>query len=77
MPAEFTVGELRRIYEIVWGVRIDPRNFHRKASKTAGFLAPTGRTTTRDGGRPAQLYRRGPIELLHPPLLRSSRGDQT
>jgi 8-oxo-dGTP diphosphatase len=67
---------MRRIYEIVWGVPIDPRNFHRKVSKTAGFLTPTGRTTTRDGGRPAQLYRRGPIELLHPPLLRSSRGDQ-
>jgi 8-oxo-dGTP diphosphatase len=73
--AEFTVAELRRVYEIVWDVEIDPRNFHRKATKTAGFLAPTGHTTTRDGGRPAQLYRRGPTALLYPPLMRNARSD--
>lgn len=67
---EFTVAELRRVYEIVWGERLDPRNFHRKVTKTAGFLEPTGETTTRDGGRPAQVYRRGSAGLLHPPLLR-------
>jgi 8-oxo-dGTP diphosphatase len=68
-PAEFTVAELRRVYELVWGTELDARNFHRKVTKTDGFLEPTGRTTTRDGGRPAQLYRRGNIRLLHPPLL--------
>lgn len=67
---EFTVAELRQVYEIVWGVAIDARNFHRKATKTTGFLEPTGTTTTRDGGRPAQLYRRGSAELLSPPLTR-------
>lgn len=67
---EFTVAELRRVYEIVWGARIDPRNFHRKVTKTDGFLEPTGETTTRDGGRPAQLFRRGRVEQLFPPLLR-------
>jgi len=69
-PEEFTVGELRRVYETVWGTPLDPRNFHRKASKTPGFLVPTGETTTRDGGRPAQLFRRGPLEVLNPPLTR-------
>ncbi|RSD07370.1 NUDIX hydrolase [Amycolatopsis eburnea] len=68
---EFTVAELRRVYELVWDTRLDPRNFHRKVTGTAGLLAPTGRTTTRDGGRPAQLYRRGEAELLYPPMLRS------
>ena len=67
---EFTVAELRRVYEIVWGERLDPRNFHRKVTKTEAFLEPTGTTTTRDGGRPAQLFRRGSAEHLHPPLLR-------
>lgn len=67
---EFTVAELRRVYEIVWGERLDPRNFHRKVTKTPGFLEPTGETTTRDGGRPAQVFRRGSAGLLHPPLLR-------
>jgi 8-oxo-dGTP diphosphatase len=69
-PSEFTVAELRRIYEIVWGADIDARNFHRKATKTPGFLEPTGDSTTRDGGRPALLYRRGPVEQLQPPLSR-------
>jgi 8-oxo-dGTP diphosphatase len=68
--AEFTVAELRRVYEIVWDTTLDPRNFHRKVTKTVGLLTPTGKSTTRDGGRPAQLYRRGQVELLYPPLLR-------
>jgi len=70
--SEFTVAELRHVYEIVWGTELDPRNFHRKVTKTSGFLEAAGKTTTRDGGRPAQLYRRGHTTLLYPPLLRSS-----
>jgi 8-oxo-dGTP diphosphatase len=67
---EFTVSELRRIYEIVWGTRLDPRNFHRKVTKTPGFLIPTGRRVARDEGRPAELFRRGPAWTLHPAMLR-------
>ena len=69
-PSEFTVSELRHVYEVVWGVDIDPRNFHRKVTKTEGFIEPTGETTTRDGGRPARLYRVGTNATLHPPILR-------
>jgi 8-oxo-dGTP diphosphatase len=69
-PPEFTVTELRRVYEVVWDVEIDPRNFHRKVTGTDGFLEPTGDTTTRDGGRPARLYRVGTVRTLHPPLMR-------
>jgi 8-oxo-dGTP diphosphatase len=69
-PDEFTVAELRRVYEIVWGTPLDPRNFHRKVTGAEHFLLPTGASTARDGGRPARLYRRGPAELLHPPMLR-------
>ena len=67
---EFTIAELRRVYEAVWGTPLDPRNFHRKVTSTPGFVAPTGRTTTRDGGRPAQLFRAGDVSLLHPAMLR-------
>jgi 8-oxo-dGTP diphosphatase len=67
---EFTVAELRHVYEVVWGTELDPRNFHRKITGSPGFLAPTGRTTTRNGGRPAQLYRRGKATLLNPPISR-------
>ncbi|MFE0423061.1 NUDIX domain-containing protein [Streptomyces sp. NPDC058953] len=69
-PPEFTVGELRRVYEAVWGVTLDPRNFHRKVTGTPGFLVPAGGTTTRQGGRPAQLFRAGGATLLNPPMLR-------
>jgi 8-oxo-dGTP diphosphatase len=67
---EFTVAELRRVYEIVWGARLDPRNFHRKVTGSPGFLRSTGRYTTRNGGRPAQLFRRGTAAVLNPPITR-------
>lgn len=69
-PEEFTIAELRRVYEAVWGTPLDPRNFHRKVTGTPGFVVETGRTTTRDGGRPAKLYQRGRAILLHPAMLR-------
>lgn len=59
-PPEFTVADLRRVYEAVWGVRLDPRNFSRKATTTPGFLEDTGRTTSGGTGRPATLYRAAP-----------------
>ncbi|MFJ4230549.1 NUDIX hydrolase [Cellulosimicrobium cellulans] len=59
-PPEFTVADLRRVYEAVWGVRLDPRNFSRKATTTPGFLEDTGRTTSGGAGRPATLYRAAP-----------------
>ncbi|WP_265521533.1 NUDIX hydrolase [Oerskovia flava] len=58
--AEFTVAQLRAVYEAVWGTRLDPRNFHRKAISTPGFLEETGRVTRGGTGRPAVLYRLGP-----------------
>jgi 8-oxo-dGTP diphosphatase len=67
---EFTIAELRRVYEAVWATPLDPRNFHRKVTGTPGFVVETGRVTARDGGRPAQLYRRGRATLLHPAMLR-------
>lgn len=69
-PPEFTISELRGIYEAVWGTPLDPRNFHRKVTKTPDFVTPSGATTTRDGGRPAQLFHRGTATTLHPPMTR-------
>lgn len=68
--AEFTVGELRRVYEAVWGVVLDPRNFHRKVTGTPGFLVPASGTTSRQGGRPARLFRAAGATVLNPPMLR-------
>ncbi len=72
-PPEFTIGELRRVYEIVWGAPLDPRNFHRKATATPGFLVATGERTNRQGGRPAELFRSGEAVQLAPPLIRPPR----
>ncbi|MDP9183182.1 MAG: NUDIX hydrolase [Actinomycetota bacterium] len=68
----FTIADLRRVYEAVWGVPLDPRNFHRKTSGTPGFLVPVGRDSApgSGGGRPAALYSRGDATLLHPAMLR-------
>ncbi|PRY34277.1 NUDIX hydrolase [Umezawaea tangerina] len=67
---EFTVADLRQVYELVWDEPLDPRNFNRKVTGTEGFLVATGAQTSRQSGRPAALYRRGPAHLLHPAMLR-------
>lgn len=77
---EFTIAQLRSVYEAVWGTRLDPRNFHRKATGTPGFLEDTGRMTAGDAGRPAALFRLTPEArptagqptraILNPPLMR-------
>jgi 8-oxo-dGTP diphosphatase len=69
-PPEFTIAQLRRVYEIVWDTRLDPRNFHRKVTGTPGFVDLAGTATAGDRGRPAQIYRAGPARQLYPPLLR-------
>ncbi|MGX2993349.1 NUDIX hydrolase [Streptomyces sp. JNUCC 64] len=69
-PDEFTVSELREVFEAVWGVTLDRPNFHRKVTDADGFLVPTGRRRASGGGRPAALYRAGPATALTPPMLR-------
>jgi 8-oxo-dGTP diphosphatase len=69
---EFTIGDLRTVYEVVWGRQLDPRNFSRKVAHTDGFLLPTGNKRLPETGRPAALYRRGSAQTLFPPLLRNS-----
>lgn len=66
----FTIGELRHVYEVIWGTPLDPRNFHRKVTGTPGFVVPTSNMATKTSGRPAQLYRCGRAQYLHPPLMR-------
>jgi len=74
-PAEFTISQLRRVYEAVWGTTPDPRNFSRKVTSTPGFLVPTGAKVSSGRGRPGQLFRRGPATALHPPMLRDHASD--
>ncbi|KUL29187.1 NUDIX hydrolase [Actinoplanes awajinensis] len=68
--AMFTIAELQEVYEAVWGVRLDPRNFYRKVQSVDGFIVPAGPTRKNDNGRPARLFRPGPRDTLHPPMTR-------
>ncbi|MGW5721974.1 NUDIX hydrolase [Amycolatopsis sp. NPDC003865] len=72
---EFTIGDLREVYEVVWGVPLDRANFHRKVRNATEFIVPTGRTRSSGGalGRPAELYRAaGKVSVLASPILRGS-----
>lgn len=68
----FTLGELREVYEAVWGVDLDAANFRRKVVSTRDFVVPVEglKRPGPGGGRPAQRYRRGTAERLHPAMLR-------
>jgi 8-oxo-dGTP diphosphatase len=73
----FTISELQQVYEAVWGVRLDPRNFYRKVQSVHGFLVAEGPTRRTETGRPARLFRAGPRTVLHPPILRSAGSART
>lgn len=68
----FTLPELRRVYEAVWGSAPDLANFRRKVIKTKGFVVATTEKRDSDalGGRPPLLYRKGTATTLQPAMLR-------
>lgn len=75
---EFTLSELRRVYEVVWGADFDAGNFQRKMRRTEDFVVETGRTRPAQGGRgrPAATFRareRG-VHPLSTPLTRATSG---
>ena len=67
LDATFTLGELRRVYEAVWGVNLDASNFRRKVLTSGNLVAPTGAERP-NRGRPALEYRAGDNDVLHPPI---------
>lgn len=77
-PGEpFTLADLRRVYDAVWGSAPHLASFRRKVLGTEGFVVEAQRSPPMAaagaaGGRPPLLYRRGPATTLHPPLLRPS-----
>ncbi|WP_263121216.1 NUDIX hydrolase [Cellulomonas sp. RIT-PI-Y] len=69
-PPEFTVAELRAVYEAVWGRPLDPRNFHRKVTSVPDLLVDTGERRSEGRGRPAAVFRLGDATVILPPLSR-------
>ena len=72
-PPEFTISELRHVYEIIWGTSLDAGNFQKKVLKCDGYLEEVGKTapSTSTGGRPAKLYKAGPAEIINLPIRNS------
>lgn len=66
----FTISELQQVYEAVWGIALDPRNFYRKIQGTRNFVVPADNARKTGAGRPARLFRAGPGTLLSPPMTR-------
>ncbi len=74
VDTEFTLTELRAVYEAVWGIRLDAANFRRSVAER-GWVVPTGRRARPGpgGGKPAELFRAaeawshgGPVRRPHP-----------
>jgi 8-oxo-dGTP diphosphatase len=73
---EFTIPELRAVYETVWDQPLHASNFYRKVTSSPGFVEPTGTTAPAGGpdrGPRARLYRPGGARFLHPELARPGR----
>jgi 8-oxo-dGTP diphosphatase len=68
----FTISELQEVYEAVWGVRLDARNFYRKVQSAQGFIVAAGPMRKTETGRPARLFRAGPGDALYPPMVRTA-----
>jgi 8-oxo-dGTP diphosphatase len=66
----FTMSELQQVYEAVWGIHLDPRNFYRKIQGTRDFVVPANAPKRAGAGRPARLFRAGPGTVLYPPMIR-------
>lgn len=67
MPAEFTLSELQRTYELVLGAELDKRGFRRRIEELDVIEEIPGAFSS-GGHRPAQLYRRKP----HAPALKTA-----
>jgi len=56
LPDEFTLTEIKDLYELILGKIIDKRNFRKKVS-LPGFLLSTGKKKVGQKSRPAELYK--------------------
>lgn len=56
LPKQFTLTHLQDLYEQVFNIVLDKRNFRRKVANMA-FVQPTGSKTKGGRQRPAELYR--------------------
>lgn len=56
LPESFTLYELQKMVEAIFGAHLHKQNF-RRLVENAGLVEPTGEVSTTTGGRPAKCYR--------------------
>ena len=71
LPTEFTLQELRTLYERITGEVLDAANFRRQVVEAQRLVQPTGHKRTGLAHRPAELFRLTAPGTL---LLRSGSG---
>ena len=78
-PPEFTIGQLREVYEAAWGLTLDHSNFQRKILSER-FVAPAAAQSRRVGrrGRPPRMWRaaEGDPRFLESPFAPAWRRQQ-
>lgn len=67
-PPEFTITELRRVFEAVWRTAVEPANFQRQVRKSGVFRRLPGTAASGSlGGRPASRW--AAPEVTGPPAF--------
>ena len=56
---EFTLSELRSVYEQLWDTKLHASNFERKVNSFKGFVNKTSKTKLTGSNRPGSVYRKG------------------
>ena len=56
---EFTLSELRNVYEQLWDTKLHASNFERKVNSFKGFVNKTSKTKLTGNNRPGSVYRKG------------------
>ncbi len=59
LPRQFTLSQLREVYEVILDRALDPTNFRRKV-EASGSIVPTSRRVEGGSHRPPRLYRCAP-----------------
>ncbi len=64
LKSEFTLTELRNVYEELWGRKLHQSNFERKINSIDNFIIKTNKTKLTGSNRPAQTYKKGKLDKI-------------
>lgn len=55
LPHKFSLGQLQKIYEVIFGIKLDKRNFRKRISNLS-YIVPLHEKENEVSHRPAELY---------------------